>query len=150
MSDERAHKLRKLMYQLGKRKNRNFTVDSKECMQIRGHDMLILKAILHVENGEPIRMSQVAQHLKVSAPAMSQFSRRLESLGYIERIVKDDDRRSVYIQVSKKGIDEMKQAETQINQSLDEMATFLGDRDTDELIRILEKMMLFFDEKERK
>lgn len=138
------------MYRLGNRKSKKIGFGAEDSHRIRIHDMIILKAIIRIGNKEAIKMSQLAQDLNITAPAVSQLARRLERHGYINRIVSEEDRRIVYIEVSDRAKNEMRYAEAFMNHQLDEIYEYLGEADTDDLIRILEKILLYFEKQERK
>ena len=115
---------------------------------MRMHDMMVLVGVRKIGNGEAVKMSALSHYFKISAPAVSQIMRKLEDLGYIERIIKDEDRRSVYVKVSEKAIQEIKKIQSNMDKTMNELIEYLGEKDTDELIYLLDKVLDFIDHKE--
>lgn len=142
-SKDRARKFREMMYMARRLKPR------EDCHEIKHQDMMFLNGIKKIGNGEPIKISQIAKKFRFSAPAATQVVRKLEERGLVERIIRDDDRRSVYIQVSELANIEIRKIEAQMNQRVNAILDYLGDEDTDELFRIMEKMVKYLDEEEK-
>lgn len=145
-SDSRVNQLREVIYHLGKNRKQQ----SHGHHGIRVHDVMLLNGIRAVGNDQPVMMSKVAQHFNISAPAMSQLSRRLEKLGYIERVVGEDDRRNVYICLSEKAKQEIRDAQQKMDETLSGVIAAIGTEDSDELIRILDKVRIYLETRERK
>lgn len=141
--ENRVHKLRRLMYRF-----KNVRRPEKGKDHMRMHDMMMLVGIQKVGNGEAVKMSQLSSYFKITAPAVSQIMRKLEDQGYIERIIRDEDRRSVYVKVSEKAIKEIKTIQAHMDKTLIDMIDYLGEEDTDELIRLLDKVLSYMDEQE--
>lgn len=135
-----ADELRETIYLFGK----NDALKPKCKPKIRHHDLMFLKAIEHLDvaNGS-VKMNDLSNYFSISAPAISQVIRRFETLGYVSREQLDHDRRSVYIQLSEQVKIEMKETEAMINANLIRLITFLGEEDSKELIRIMQKASQF-------
>ncbi|OCN04853.1 hypothetical protein A4S06_10130 [Erysipelotrichaceae bacterium MTC7] len=140
---DRAIRFRELMYMMRRLKPHD------ECSKVKHQDMMFMNGIMRAGKGEPIKVSQIAKMFRFSAPAASQVVRRLEERGFVERIIRDDDRRSVYIQVTDDTKRELRRIEDQMNQRLDHILDYLGDHDTEELMRIMEKVVQYMDEEEK-
>jgi len=143
IKDNRVHELRRLVYRF-----KNIRHPEKGKDHMRMHDMMVLVGLRKIGNGEAVKMSALSHYFKISAPAVSQIMRKLEDLGYIERIIKDEDRRSVYVKVSEKAIQEIKKIQSNMDKTMNELIEYLGEKDTDELIYLLDKVLDFIDRKE--
>ena len=143
IKDNRVHELRRLVYRF-----KNIRHPEKGKDHMRMHDMMVLVGVRKIGNGEAVKMSALSHYFKISAPAVSQIMRKLEDLGYIERIIKDEDRRSVYVKVSEKAIQEIKKIQSNMDKTMNELIEYLGEKDTDELIYLLDKVLDFIDRKE--
>ena len=139
----RVHKLRRLVYRF---KNVRHPEKGKDHMRM--HDMMMLVGMQKVGNGEAVKMSQLSSYFKISAPAISQVMRRLEELGYIERIIRNEDRRSVYVNVSEKARKEIKKIQAHMDKTMNGLIDYLGEKDIDELIRLLDKVLDYVDMQE--
>lgn len=71
--------------------------------------------------------------------AVSQGIRSFEQQGWVERVILDSDRRSVYIRITEKGRALMQQKEQEFCDQLTAYFRYLGEDDSLALIRILER-----------
>ncbi len=108
--------------------------------ELRKGEFAILCALENIQDGAAVKMVDVAQHLQISKPAVSQYMRRLEATAMIERVHLDGDRRSVYIQLTKQGKQARKAFDMQLNKDLEEIVGVLGEEDVMHLMRIIEKI----------
>lgn len=109
-----------------------------------GHrDIMILYAIMKINDGDLVKMSDVSTHFHITPAAVSQVIKKFEKKKWIERVLLDNDRRSVYIKVSDDAKDRMHHCETNMKEKLLKFIDSLGEEDTKALIRILEKSILF-------
>lgn len=97
-----------------------------------------------------IKVSELSRVISISMPGVSQTISALEKHGYVERIASSQDRRLVYVNLTATG----RQLETDVSDSCfkiyDEAATILGPDDTEALIRLLDKLVVAFDQIDQK
>ena len=126
----------------------------EEHPRIRHKDIMMLDAILSINKGELVKMSDISTYLQVTPAAVSQFIKGYEKKGWVERVVLDSDRRSVYIKVSDEARNVMKGCEKHMTESLYEFIEALGEEDAENFLRIMEKAVAFSkqkkEEKEKK
>ena len=67
--------------------------------------------------------------------------------GWVERVVLENDRRSVYIKVSDQAKEVMKGCEKHMTESLYEFIEALGEEDAENFLRIMEKAVEFSKQK---
>ena len=108
-------------------------------MAMNSRDMMILHGMIHLNPEGMIKMSQIKDHFHVSPAAVSQGIRSFEQQGWVERVILDSDRRSVYIRVTEKGRRLMAQKEQEFCDQLSAYFRYLGEADSLALIRILER-----------
>ena len=107
-----------------------------------------LQTALKKNEGIPpgIMISKISQDMSISMPAVSQTISRLEKHKMVERMSSEVDRRLVYVNLTQKGED----LQSDYNHSYYELyyqaAEYLGPNDTKELIRLLNKLALIFEE----
>lgn len=119
--------------------------------RIRHKDIMMLDAILSINSGDLVKMSDISSYLQVTPAAVSQFIKGYEKKGWVERVVLETDRRSVYIKVSDEAKLVMKSCERHMTESLYEFIEALGEEDAEAFLRIMEKAVAFSKEKrERK
>lgn len=107
--------------------------------RIRHKDIMLLDAILSINDGQPVKMSDISAFMQVTPAAVSQFMKGYEKKGWVERIVLENDRRSVYIKVSDEAKSVMKSCEHHMTESLYEFIEALGEEDAEAFLRIMEK-----------
>ena len=98
---------------------------------------MMLDAI--IQNGNMVKMSEISSYFHITPAAVSQMIRSFEKKGWVERVILDNDRRSVYIKVSDAGSRMIEQNEKHVTEKLVEFIEMLGEEDAEALIRILEK-----------
>lgn len=107
-------------------------------------DIMMLDAIMKINpNGEPVKMNEISQYFNITPAAVSQGIKAFEKKGWVERIRLEDDRRSVYITVTKEARDHMKACAERMSENLAAFISLLGEEDAQALVRILEKGILF-------
>lgn len=115
--------------------------------RIRHKDIMMLDAILSINSGELVKMSDISSYLQVTPAAVSQFIKGYEKKGWVERVVLETDRRSVYIKVSDEARHVMKSCEKHMTESLYQFIEALGEEDAEAFLRIMEKAVAFSKEK---
>lgn len=135
-----AHEMMQMMFMMGK--NKTF---HGNCEDMRGRDIMVLKTIEALDGGKPIKMSVITNRFHISAPATSQIIRRLENLGFVERIHLVEDRRSVYIQLSELAKKMIRQNEEELYQHFHGLIEYLGEDDAKKFIELLHKTNAYVD-----
>lgn len=102
-----------------------------------GRDLMMLDAIM--QNGNMVKMSEISTYFHITPAAVSQMIRSFEKKNWVERVVLENDRRSVYIKVSEEGRHLIEQNEKHVTEKLVEFIELLGEDDANALIRIMEK-----------
>ena len=96
-------------------------------------------------DGKPANVTVLANRLRVSKTTVSKLIRCVEDKGYVQRITDSNDRRVTYIQLSERGKTLTRSCILSNKRHLVEMVDRIGEEDTNELIRIMNKIV----EKER-
>lgn len=129
-----AHELMQMMFMMGK--NKTFHED---CEEIRSRDVIMLKTIESLDGGKPVKMNVITHYFHISAPATSQIIRRFEKMGFVERTQLDDDRRSVYIQLSDKAKQMIQRNEEELYHHFRNLIDYLGKEDAAKFVELLHK-----------
>lgn len=78
-------------------------------------------------------------YFRITPAAVSQMVKEYERKGWVERVVLEHDRRSVYLKVSEEAKALLKQNEEMAMKGIIDFIHYLGEEDSDALLRILEK-----------
>ena len=100
--------------------------------------------------GEPHRISpgELARVEELSTGAMTNRLDQLESAGLVRRLPDPDDRRSIQVELTDKGRRTWERAVAAQAEKEVAFASALGEREKEQLTRLLRKLMLWFDARE--
>ena len=114
------------------------------------HNQKLLLYILHENsvNGS-VLLTDIRKKLKLAPSTVTPIITSLEDAGFIKRNIDKNDRRNIYIEITKKGEEYTNMVHSQINKRINEFVEYMGYKDTNELIKLMEKTIYFFDDKER-
>ena len=140
-----AREMMQMMFMMGKNKGIHH-----DCEDIRGRDIMVLKAIESLDHGKPVKMNMITNYFHISAPATSQIIRRFENLGFVERIQLEDDRRSVYIQLSDHAKEIIQKNEEELYNHFRGLIDYLGEADAEKFIELIHRTNTYVDSAFRK
>jgi len=107
-------------------------------------DSCILAIILvHSRQGNKITTSKISDLLGITNPAISQALKKLEQGGYIKRKVNNDDRRVVYVYLTKKGEQRLKQKDEHFKTHIDKALSKMKDEEVELFIKYAEKFIKY-------
>ena len=112
---------------------------------VAAREIMILDAI--EQNQKPMKMNDISTHFNITPAAVSQGMKHLEKKEWIERVIFEDDRRSVYIRISEKGKEALEENEQHMIQNLLGFIEWIGEEDAQALIRIMEKAAVYVEKK---
>lgn len=96
---------------------------------------------LNQEKREPgIKVSELSTLLHSTRPATTKMLNSLEAKGYIERVTDTKDRRVVYVRLSESGQSIIMDALEKMHSIAEKIIIKMGNEDSRELIRLLEKL----------
>lgn len=93
-----------------------------------------------------LRVSELAAHWGVSAPAMTQILTGLEKEGYVTREMDPNDRRAIKVSITEKGSSLMQPAVRNAYSLFDGLSQELGEADTKKLAELMERTNWYFTE----
>jgi DNA-binding MarR family transcriptional regulator len=96
----------------------------------------------------PVPISHMRDAFNISASAATQFVNALEKHGLVVRHRNPDDMRSSLIEVSAQGKVIVEAMEREMEQMWLEVTQYLGDEDTNNLYRIIDKMVGYCERRE--
>ncbi|WP_336787165.1 MarR family winged helix-turn-helix transcriptional regulator [Paenibacillus sp. MMO-177] len=111
-------------------------------------ELRLLVVIKRMGNGdeEGVKVSDLSKFLKVTSPTVTQLLNRLEEMGLIVRKEDPRDRRAVLVSLTEEGELTAKKALQGFMQRMNGLVDFLGDEDTEQLIRLLRKTTSYFEQ----
>ncbi len=136
MNGGKAEKIYELMQKFHKmRTNAKFTGE------IPRSELKMLKMIkMNSSEAEGVKVSTLSELLDISKSAVSQMINALEDKGYVERVSTKGDRRVVYVRLTENGEERFALELQAFLQGMDKIFTKMGEDDTEELLRLLEKL----------
>lgn len=137
-----VRKITKLFYDF--RKQDGF-FPHKEQGDMKHREIMMLDTIMKMnQSNDLVKMSEISSSLGITPAAVSQYIKNFERNGWVERIVLENDRRSVYIKVTPSAKEMIKYNETHMIETLVGFIEVLGKDDAEALVRILEKSATYF------
>lgn len=136
-----VRKITQLLYAF--RKDNFLNNERKSKFKLKHRDIMILDAIMRINHGDLIKMSDLSDYFAVTPAAISQIIKQFEKEGWIERIHLESDRRSVYIRVSDEAQQMLKNCEDFMTKHLVDFIEYLGEEDANALVRIIEKAFTY-------
>lgn len=104
---------------------------------MRGEKSVLLYLFDHCEG---VTAGELSRALEIGSGGIANLLNSLERKELIGRNMSPADRRKVIVTLSPKGVDEIAQRRAEVLSNTKELLAELGEEDTAELIRILEKM----------
>ncbi|MCI8271567.1 MAG: MarR family transcriptional regulator [Erysipelotrichaceae bacterium] len=111
---------------------------------MRHRDIMFLSGICEIADGDMVKMSAISDFFHITPAAVSQIIRGYEQEGWIDRILLDRDRRSVYIRVSDKAKRIMEECQNEMWSRLLDYIHFLGEEDSRHLLNIMRRTSGYF------
>ncbi|GAV22732.1 MarR family winged helix-turn-helix transcriptional regulator [Carboxydothermus pertinax] len=93
-----------------------------------------------------VKVSDLGARLQITPAAVTHMLNSLEEGGYIERVRDLKDRRIVLVKPSKKGQEILEQGKKEFFERFYGLVGFLGEEDSRELIKLLNKVIRYFKE----
>lgn len=112
------------------------------------HSEFIMMQLIkcNTEKSEGVKISTLGSLLMISNPAVSQMINVLEDKGCVERITTKNDRRIVYVRLTKAGELHLEEALQSCYKAANAIFEKMGDEDTQTLLRLLDKLYLAVDD----
>jgi len=118
-------------------------MNTKSTGDLSRSELMMLKMIkLHSAATEGVTNSTLSELLEISKSAVSQMINALEDKAYVERLTTKNDRRLVYIRLTVSGEQRLEQQLQALLQRMAEIFDRMGREDTEDLLRLLEKLYL--------
>jgi DNA-binding MarR family transcriptional regulator len=105
--------------------------------------------LFHIKNGcsegtEGIKVSELSSRLHVTSPSITQLVTGLEERGLVERKMDREDRRSVLVSLTEKGIAVTVKAEEHLMAMLTDLVDYLGPEKSMAMTEIMNDVFSYF------
>jgi len=133
-----AEKIYQIMQKFQKMK-----MNSTHTSELPRSEIMMLKMIkLNTAETEGVTISTLGELLEISKPAVSQMINVLEDKGYVERMTTKNDRRIVYVRLTENGKQRLAKELQSLLKGMTQIFDKMGEEDTEDLLRLLEKLYL--------
>lgn len=115
--------------------------------EARSGEMAVMGTVAYhqTETGNGIRVTEIANILKIAPPTVTQFINGLEKAGWLERRMDPLDRRSVLVMLTDEGLRQHRMFEAHMMEMFSGLAAHLGEEDSAHLARILDTTFVYFE-----
>lgn len=96
------------------------------------------------ENSDGMKVSEISERLHVTPPTVTQLINSLEKEELVERTIDPNDRRSVNVRLTGKGIEVTRQAREAFKETFLGLIDYLGEEDSDKLAELLSKVNEYY------
>lgn len=97
-----------------------------------------------------MRVTEISEKLDITPSGVTHTINSLEKGGFIERLADPSDRRTVLVRATDKSHKIFKQLYAEQIQFIEGLVTFLGEKDSQEFIRLFSKALDYFKESRKK
>lgn len=122
-------------------------------IKVKGHThneklvMFLMHDILKSSEEKIVSLSKLREKIKLAPSTITPILNSLENKGLIERIIDKNDRRNIYIKLSKDGEKFTKSANDSLKHMVYNYIEYMGVDDTKEFIRLAQKTDKFLRER---
>lgn len=116
---------------------------------IKPSEFVLLHLLLQHSDGDPkgLKVSEISEMLNITPSAVTHTVNSLEKVGYIERQSDPTDRRIVLVRATTRCEEIMTELYSERIQFLEDLVTFLGEKDSKDFIRLLSTALDYFRER---
>lgn len=114
---------------------------------VRKNEMMLLMFLVYhlPDDSLGLQPSELGRMLRLTRPTITSMVNSLEEQGYVVRIDDEEDRRVVFVRPTERGVELVSRARVSFSTNIAELIEFLGEKDAQELIRIMAKVRQFMD-----
>ena len=143
---KRAYELGRTLDQFRRLKISNSNQESK----LKRSEQHVLLLIDNLSKKQSVNPSSVSNEMDVTMAAITHHINSLESQGLLVRTIDDNDRRAIKIELSEKGKQVVAKLKRTHKKKLNELIEFLGEEDSELLIKLIQKIFTHVSESKNK
>lgn len=142
--------LRMKLFETIKKFNKSASGNYKDYKKMNMNDIIVCKIIYQNSlNNELTQVKDISEHMEITRPAVNTILNRLEDRGIIERTRLKDDRKSVYVNLTKKAYNLYETEKQKLADFMEKVINSIGEEDTYKLIELLERVNNILEEEAR-
>lgn len=103
------------------------------------NDNLVNNILKSKVKDNKIHLNKLREFMNIAPSTITPIITSLEEKGYVVREIDKEDRRNIYVHLTKKGIQHTKTMQSGLINNINEYIKFMGKEDTDEFIRLINK-----------
>lgn len=139
--NEIAHRLLEIGGQFGRIKRQQGPVEGLKHSEV---GVLYCVKMSQEAGATGVKVSEISNMLRVTAPSVTQLIKGLEVNGYIIRQPSERDRRTVQIRLTEKGEDTIKMAMDALYAMYLDLVDYLGEEESLHFANLMEKVVNYF------
>lgn len=112
-------------------------------LKLKGAEKHILFIICGLKDRKPATISEIANKIGITLAAVTHQINAMEEQGLVKRLPCHDDRRVVFVELTKKGCAQVAELKKEFARKTQILVEFLGEKDTKDLIRLVKKLSEF-------
>lgn len=114
--------------------------------KIKKSEFFLLSVLISMNESNPmgVKVSDISTHLQITPAAVTQMINSLEASKYVERLPDPDDRRVVLVRPTEEGKQMILEKRKKFLSNFEGLVEYLGEEDSQELIRLLSMSVEFF------
>ncbi|MDE2026290.1 MAG: MarR family transcriptional regulator [Patescibacteria group bacterium] len=102
--------------------------------------MLQMQALIFITTHPNSTMSEIAKHFSIELPSATSLVNKLYKTGLVERKNDKDDRRKIYVVLTEKGVQLLKEGKKIRKQQIEKILSYLSEAEKKQMQSILEKI----------
>ena len=106
---------------------------------ITNNEKMALYIISKFKKDDKVSLIKLRECLNLAPSTVTPIITSLENKGYIEREIDKNDRRNIYLKLSKIGYEHIKLVDEKLTNSINEYIDFMGYENVENLIKLLNK-----------
>lgn len=124
---------------------------NKESIEnLKPSEIEVLFCIRRLGRDENVTVSEISKLLRVTSPTVTQIINRLDTCGLVKRRINKEDRRSIKVSLTDDGEAITEQAAEKYASSINGLIEFLGDDQSEQLIKLMDKVFLYYNDGQKK
>jgi DNA-binding MarR family transcriptional regulator len=144
--DEKARLAHDFMQVISQIRRINF--NSEATKKVRESEFRLLM-VMHHSDSDEIKVSDLSTKMRITPAGVTHMTNSLERKGYIERLADPSDRRVVLVKLTNEGKAIIKEMKEDFLETLMNLISFLGERDSKNLLKLLLKSVSYFTDEKR-
>ena len=146
MEDHRINEFMDILLEL---KNQHIKRDITMMQELSQKQKLTLYILYRLEKKGKISLCELRKNMKLAPSTITQIVASLENEGVIVRKIDKEDRRNIFLQLTKKGHEYAKMAHDKMQERMKEYIDYMGEEKINILMNLMRETLQFFEERKK-